>query len=44
MKKRLPKIAFGFVAKASGIPNLVLINEVAKVVDFIEYWLEPFQV
>ena len=30
------------VAKASGIPNLVLINDVAKVVDFIEYWLESF--
>ena len=44
-KKRIPiknDEDSDLVAKASGIPNLVLINDIAKVVDFIENWLEQF--
>ena len=35
-------LPFGFVAKASEIPNLVLASDIVKTVDFIDEWLNPF--
>jgi hypothetical protein len=37
-----PKV-LPFVAKASGMPNLVLVSDIVKTIDFIDDWLEPFK-